>query len=181
MAFSIYPPAQLTASGSVTALPSLQRSSSISGSGTVQAIYGIGRTVTISGSASLLSYSVSPQTPGYAAFVNIIGAPTVTVINSIPNVCECPEWINLLPTTCGWEVGSLENTTTVLTSGYDLPFTLPVFRWHILTETVASTTVVQSYNYGDLLSGVYKNPNSTICNTTRPATLAKQFKRQGCM
>jgi len=50
-------------------------------------------------------------------------------------ICECPEWLNLLPTTCGWDVGNLENVVTVGTATYDLPFTLPVFRWHVLAET----------------------------------------------
>jgi hypothetical protein len=172
-------------SGNATATTVLTYStfpaSLISASGTLQASNGFGAIANLTGKATLQSYSVSPQTPGLAKFATLLATATLTSVNTIPNACECADWLNLLPTTCGWEVGSLENTTTVLTSGYDLPFALPVFRWHVLGETIETTTVVQSYDYGNLLSGVYKNPNSIICNTIRPATLAKQFKRQGCM
>jgi hypothetical protein len=64
---------------------------------------------------------------------------------------------------------------------YDVPFTLPVFRMHLLGETLSGGTVVDTYDTGYLTNGQYNNSGTLTDNSKRDGTLVRTFKRMGCM
>jgi hypothetical protein len=181
MAFAMFPPASLSGSGTLTAITSSQKTSSISGSAALQAIYGVGRTVSITGKGTLQSYSTSPQTPGIARTSSIIGKATLLATGEQPNACECPDYLNLFPLVCGYVVDDLCNANTTGVTEYELPFTLPVFRMHILATTISIGGGATEYDVADITNGQFDKTETLVNTSTREGSLVKTYKRMGCM
>jgi hypothetical protein len=68
-----------------------------------------------------------------------------------------------------------------IASLYDLPFTLPAFRMHVLSEPLTITSGAQESLHGNLLNGVYNFAGGIQDLSKRTGTLSKQFTRKGCL
>jgi hypothetical protein len=190
---------------SLTALPSGQLQSSITGIALLNAtgtlanpiyetsnIVGIGNVTgtwqyvgnsNIRGIATLTSYAISPTTPAIPQFAAIIGIARLTANGSNPTLCECPPWIHADTTVCGWQTDDSAICSTQVTSSglYPLPFTLPVFRVHILGEALTLTTVVTPlYNTDEPTCVDYNNVPTDVAVYQGTPSLVKSFKRSGC-
>jgi len=174
--------ASITGSGTLTSAIAFSTfpAAVITGSGTLQGFYGIGRTASISGKATLQSYSISPQTPAFARTSSISGTATLLGNGAQPNLCECPEYLNLFPLTCGYVVDAFCTESAVF-AGYDLPFTLPVFRIHLLATTISIGSGPTEYDVVDITNGQFEKTQTLVDTSTRDGSLVKTYKRMGCM
>ena len=133
--------------------------------------------------SNVLGYSINPSNPAIPKFATISAVTNLLASPIAAALCECPEWLNLLPTQCGWEVANLcVDQTTIVTGEYDLPFTLPIFRMHILAEPLGTTTVASAEEtHVNLNNGVYNFSGGIQDLSKRTGTLSKQFTRKGCI
>jgi hypothetical protein len=89
--------------------------------------------------------------------------------------CECPPWQIEPAPPCGWiiDVVNCSNTVTV----YDLPFTIPVFRLHVL----GTDPVTESYYHQQgTTTCTISNDQTLVNNTQKEQTLVNAFSRKGC-
>jgi hypothetical protein len=133
--------------------------------------------------ATALFYSINPNTPAAPKFANINARATLTAIGVQPTLCECPPWIPDDNTTCGWSVDSIQQTTITTSVSYDLPFTLPVFRIHVLGTLLTSgttTTTPDPYTQQGTLSPTYTMSQVVNVNYVINMPAKKTYGRPGC-
>jgi len=154
--------------------------SSIIGIATLNANIQFNHASAIRGTATVIVYSITPITPAQPLFSNIRGIANILANGYMPNLCECPEYHNVFPLTCGYTVDDLcANVTT--TAEYDVPFTLPVFRMHLLATTLSIASGTIEYDVANITSGQFENTPTLSNNSSRDGTLVKTYKRMGCM
>jgi len=157
--------------------------SDINGIGNITGAWQYGGNSVIRGIATVDGYSINPNNPAIPKFATINGKANLTATGIQPLLCECPPWIHADTTVCAWEVDdsaicSIQSTSS---GAYPLPFTLPVFRMHILGNTVTLTTTSTSlYETDEPVCVDYNNVPTDVTVYQGTASLVKSFKRSGC-
>lgn len=141
------------------------------------------KSATIRSISNIAAYPISPNTPAVPKFANIRSISNLNALGYIPGVCECPDWLYADQTTCNWEVSDNEICELVTNgvSQYDVPFTLPVFRMHLLAESLSLASVVTGLYQVDEQQCVSYLVNPSLVTTyNKEASLVKTFTRGGC-
>ncbi len=115
----------------------------------------------------------------YVQSLNLIARAVINPYGVPPALdCECPPWVVNPNPINTWDISG--DPCVVTTSGeYDLPYTLPVFRLHILGESLSVETHIGYDRDGGLTCTVSKTQTLSN-NAIVSATLPKQFGRRGC-
>jgi hypothetical protein len=81
---------------------------------------------------------------------------------------------------CGYEVANLCTEVAGVVQ-YNLPFTLPVFRVHLLATTISVGGGATEYDVADITNGQFDKTETLVDTSSREGSLVKTYKRMGCM
>jgi len=99
---------------------------------------------------------------------------TVTGIYT-PDTCNEILYENVMPLINGIEISPYCPESN---DSYDLPYTLPVFRWHIMSRELVGNA---EYDVVDITNGQFEREQTIAATAIYTETLPRRFKRVGCM
>lgn len=98
-------------------------------------------------------------------------------ISGVYTAQTCTEvaYENIMPLIDGTEVSPFCVESTDL---YDVPYTLPVFRWHIMSRELSGNA---EYDVVDITNGQFEREQTLVASVVHTETLPQRFKRVGCL